>query len=263
MGETEHSSTATARPALGGRRAAGTTTPGLYNHRRTLEWLATRAQAGEDGEKLSHELYAELLPWLERRISTLIGWTRSESAREELRSAMLLGAWEAVRAIDWSRWQSWPQLLEMRLRGARADALRQLDHLRRRDRRARKRWLQRVDAERVRLGRELTMAERRDLARADFDEDDLRLRPELLEDTDEALRPVSVPAGWEGIAPGETPEESAVRAAQIEAVQEHLRTLTSAQRWQLLDSVERNALSIRQLVELRARFAEKGLAKAS
>lgn len=78
---------------------------------------------------------------------------------------MLWEVFQAVRRIDWERYDVWPALLKARLRAAWSSAARAEDPLTRRERQARTAYLASVEAETQRLGRSLTATERYAIAR--------------------------------------------------------------------------------------------------
>lgn len=131
-----------------------------------LEPLARRQIAGEDGVKLSKDLYHSLHTWavaLARAQSTRLP---PHADRNEVLSQVLRLTWDACIRIDWDRYEAWPAFLESKVSRARIEAARSDDWLSRRER-VRRRHFQGEVARREQVEhRSLTPAERQTVARA-------------------------------------------------------------------------------------------------
>lgn len=118
---------------------------------------------------VNDQLLEALWPWALRTAYTRAARLPPGADRDAVHGEILWEVFQAVRRIDWQRYDVWPALLKARLRAAWSAAARAEDPLTRGERQARTAYLARVEAETQRLGRMLTSAERYAIAR--------RLRP--------------------------------------------------------------------------------------
>lgn len=114
-------------------------------------------------------LLEALWPWALRTARAQAARLPPGADRDAVHGETLWEVYQAVRRIDWERYEVWPAFLKSRLRAAWSAAARAEDPLTRGERQARTAYLARVEAETQRLGRTLTSAERYAIAR--------RLRP--------------------------------------------------------------------------------------
>jgi hypothetical protein len=115
------------------------------------------------------QLFEALWPWAQRTARAQAARLPPGADRDAVYGETLWEVFQAVRRIDWQRYDVWPALLKARLHAAWSAAARAEDPLTRGERQARTAYLAGVDAETQRLGRSLTAAERYAIAR--------RLRP--------------------------------------------------------------------------------------
>jgi hypothetical protein len=118
---------------------------------------------------VNDQLLEALWPWALRTAGAQAARLPPGADRDAVHGEILWEVFQAVRRIDWQRYDVWPALLKARLRAAWSAAARAEDPLTRGERQARTAYLARVEAETQRLGRMLTSAERYAIAR--------RLRP--------------------------------------------------------------------------------------
>jgi hypothetical protein len=118
---------------------------------------------------VNDQLLEALWPWALRTAAHQAARLPPGADRDAVHGEILWEVFQAVRRIDWQRYDVWPALLKARLRAAWSAAARAEDPLTRGERQARTAYLARVEAETQRLGRMLTSAERYAIAR--------RLRP--------------------------------------------------------------------------------------
>ena len=132
-----------------------------------LRPLARRARAGEDPGALAEELYERgVHDWARARAQAMAGGLPAHADRNELLSQALRLAWEACLRIDWTRVESWPALLELKVGHARREAARAEDWLSRRERVHRKRYQRALASLEQQAGRPPTAAERQAAAEA-------------------------------------------------------------------------------------------------
>ncbi|GAA2395961.1 hypothetical protein GCM10010420_21910 [Streptomyces glaucosporus] len=129
-----------------------------------LRGLAGRARRGAPREARDR-LLETLWPWALRTARTCAARLPPGADRDAVHSEVLWEVFQAVRRMDWERYDVWPALLKARLRNAWSTAARAADPLTRGERRARSAYLARVEAETQRLRRSLTPAERFAIAR--------------------------------------------------------------------------------------------------
>ena len=128
--------------------------------------LAARAEAGEDAGRLADELYETAVhPWALSQAQAKAAGLPPHADPAEVTSQVLRLAWEACGRIDWSRVESWPALLEHKVRTARIEAARSEDWLSRRERVYKRRYQRAVAALEQERGRTLTESECVDVAR--------------------------------------------------------------------------------------------------
>jgi hypothetical protein len=130
-----------------------------------LRGLAVRHRAGEPAARLHEELLTRLWPWAAAQADRLAARLPAGADADALRGEVLAEVYQAVRRIDWERWDRWPGLLRARMRCAVSTAARAEDTLSRGERQARRAYLAAEEAATQRLGRSLTYPERDRLAR--------------------------------------------------------------------------------------------------
>jgi hypothetical protein len=122
--------------------------------------------AGEDGAKLSNELYHSLHTWAVAFAGAQCARLPAHADRNEVLSQVLRLTWDACTRIDWDRYEAWPAFLESKVSRARIEAARSDDWLSRRER-VRRRHFQGEVARREQVEqRSLTPGERQTVARA-------------------------------------------------------------------------------------------------
>ncbi|MBY8882667.1 hypothetical protein [Actinacidiphila acidipaludis] len=117
------------------------------------------------GRSAGDLLLEVLWPWALRTARTQAARLPPGADRDGFQGQILWEVYQAVRRIDWQRYDVWPALLKARLRAAWSAAARAEDPLTRGERQARTAYLAQVEAETQRLGRTLTSAERYAIAR--------------------------------------------------------------------------------------------------
>lgn len=133
-------------------------------------WVETGLRTlAEQTPRAPDQLLEVLWPWALRTARAQAARLPAGADRDAVYGETLWEVFQAVRRIDWQRYDVWPALLKARLRAAWSAAARAEDPLTRGERQARTAYLAGVEAETQRLGRSLTAAERYAMAR--------RLRP--------------------------------------------------------------------------------------
>lgn len=134
---------------------------------RALAEHAGQRGAGRDstGQESTDRLFEILWPWALRTARAQAARLPLGADQDAVCGETLWEVFQAVRRIDWQRYDVWPALLKARLRNAWSSTARADDLLTRGERRARTAYLTQVEAEIQRLGRSLTVAERADIAR--------------------------------------------------------------------------------------------------
>lgn len=127
--------------------------------------LAARALSGEDARKLGDELYGQIHNWVTRYAARKARNLPPTADRDELRSRIMEAALVACRTIDFERYESFPYFLRMRVAGAAIESARHDDWLSRRHRRLLATYRATIDAREQRLGRPLSDAEQREIAK--------------------------------------------------------------------------------------------------
>ncbi|MEU6483300.1 hypothetical protein [Streptomyces sp. NPDC046887] len=132
-----------------------------------LRALAEEANARGEGARreLTDRLLETLWPWALRTAQAQAARVPAGADREAVRGEVLWEVFQAVRRIDWRRYEVWPALLKARLRNAWTGAARAEDPLTRGERRARTAYLRYAEAETQRLRRTLTATERAEIVR--------------------------------------------------------------------------------------------------
>jgi hypothetical protein len=137
-----------------------------------LRTLAERARHRDPGARRGpgvpdphDQLLEALWPWALRTARAQAARLPVGADRDAVSGEILWEVFQAVRRIDWQRYNLWPALLKARIRAAWSTAARAEDPLTRRERQARTAYLASVEAETQRLGRSLTGTERYAIAR--------------------------------------------------------------------------------------------------
>ncbi|WP_309505785.1 hypothetical protein [Streptomyces pyxinae] len=132
-----------------------------------LRALAEEARARGAGARResTDRLLEALWPWALRTARAQAARVPAGADRDAVQGEVLWEVFQAVRRIDWQRYEVWPALLKARLRNAWTGAARAEDPLSRGERRSRTAYLRYAEAETHRLRRTLTPAERTALAR--------------------------------------------------------------------------------------------------
>ncbi|SFF23433.1 hypothetical protein SAMN05216251_11017 [Actinacidiphila alni] len=151
-------------PATGSRDSAQAT-------RAPTGWDRTgRGEATAPPPGTSHcvndELLEALWPWALRTAHAQVARLPPGADRDAVHGEILWEVFQAVRRIDWRRYDVWPALLKARMRAAWSTAARAQDTLTRGERQARSAYLARSEAETQRLGRTLTSTERDAIAKS-------------------------------------------------------------------------------------------------
>lgn len=105
-----------------------------------LRPLAARFFAGETQRDLAAELYEIVHFWASGQARAQCAGLPPHADRGEVVSQVLRLAWESCLRIDWSRYESWPALLERKVAHGRIEAARAEDWLSRRERVYRRRF---------------------------------------------------------------------------------------------------------------------------
>lgn len=133
-------------------------------------WVETELRTlAEQAPRTPDQLLELLWPWALRTARAQAARLPAGADRDAVYGETLWEVFQAVRRIDWQRYDVWPALLKARLRAAWSAAARAEDPLTRGERQARTAYLAVVEAETQRLGRSLTAPERHAIAQ--------RLRP--------------------------------------------------------------------------------------
>jgi hypothetical protein len=131
-----------------------------------LRPLAARFFAGEAQRELAVELYETIHHWASGQARAQCGGLPAHADRSEVVSQVLRLAWESCLRIDWTRYESWPALLERKVAHGRIEAARSEDWLSRRERVYRRRFQRELAVREQQHGRPLTPVEREDCASA-------------------------------------------------------------------------------------------------
>ncbi|MGD9701847.1 MAG: hypothetical protein AB7Q42_18615 [Acidimicrobiia bacterium] len=129
-----------------------------------LRPLAARFFAGEAQRDLAVELYETVHLWASGQARAQCAGLPAHADRGEVVSQVLRLAWESCLRIDWTRYESWPALLERKVAHARIEAARSEDWLSRRERVYRRRFQREIALREQQCRRPLTAAEREDAA---------------------------------------------------------------------------------------------------
>ena len=132
----------------------------------TLRPLAARFFAGEAPRDLAGELYETIHGWAKGQARAQCAGLPAHADRGEVVSQVLRLAWEACVRIDWTRYESWPALLERKVAHGRVEAARAEDWLSRRERVYRRRFQREVAQREQQSCRPLTETERAEAAAA-------------------------------------------------------------------------------------------------
>ena len=131
-----------------------------------LRPLAARRRAGADERLLAEELFDAVHPWACSQARAQSAGLPSHADRGEVVSQVMRLSWEACLRIDWTRYESWPALLERKVNHARAEAARAEDWLSRRERVYRRHFQREVARREQEHRRPLSEGEREDVARS-------------------------------------------------------------------------------------------------
>lgn len=131
-----------------------------------LRPLAARHGTGESERRLVEELFEIIHQWAASQARAQSAGLPPHADRCEVASHVMRLAWEACVRIDWTRYESWPALLERKVSHARTEAARAEDWLSRRERVYRRRFQRELARREQELGRPLSGAEREEVARA-------------------------------------------------------------------------------------------------
>jgi len=157
-------SSVTAHRARRGRRAMSPRHPEFAAT--VLRPLAARYFGGGPQRALAVELYEFIHHWASGQARSQCAGLPAHADRGEVVSQVLRLAWEACLRIDWTRYETWPALLERKVAHGRIEAARSEDWLSRRERVYRRRFQREIALREQQSCRPLTEAERADAAAA-------------------------------------------------------------------------------------------------
>lgn len=130
-----------------------------------LAKMAQRAKDGEDLHILETELIRTLWPWVNKYATFVTRKVPPDCDKNAIRSEIIWEFFQAVRRIEWGRYNVWPALLKARVRGALTATYRADDTLTRGQRRARNEFLQEENILSQKYRRSLNFGEKLSLAK--------------------------------------------------------------------------------------------------
>lgn len=193
-------------------------------HEMVLEPLKARAEVGADQFRLADDLYVAIHPWLTRFVARKSRFLPATADLGELESRIHESALLACRSLDWNRTETFAPLLRMRIEGASIEAARHDDWLSRRHRKMLNVFRAEVADREQKLGRVLTDAEKRVVAK--------ELSPEgARTDWEADLQRQFAPTGWteafdnQMFDPKGSPEDACMQSEYVGIIHEWLDSL--------------------------------------
>lgn len=134
-------------------------------HAQVLAPLKERYLVGAPLNKLADQLYFSIHAWITRFVAMKSRNLPSSADLGELESRVHEAALLACRSLDWNRTETFAPLLRLRIEGATIESARHDDWLSRRHRKMLNTFRVEVDEKEQKLGRELEMQEKREIAK--------------------------------------------------------------------------------------------------
>lgn len=141
------------------------TPDGMANAESVAKGADAESKMAAMREAVTADLVAAVMPWVLVQISRECSHMPTGADPAEIRSQMMTAAWRTAARYDPSCPQSWPTLLQHRMRGAWLEAYRSVDFITRKHRALNNQWRFAVEEEVHRLKRELTQDEKIQIAK--------------------------------------------------------------------------------------------------